>query len=128
MSRNLDDLAPAFKPLAIELIARCAEAGIPVMIVDTLRTAEEQAEKVALKLSWTAHSRHQDGLAIDVVPYELYQAHGIKKLDWDVKDPVWQIIGKIGQGLGLKWGVVMNGQRKDLGHFELVPPAQTISA
>ena len=37
MSRALDDLDARFRPLAVELLARCAEAGVPVLIVDTLR-------------------------------------------------------------------------------------------
>lgn len=40
MSRALNDLHPKFKPIAMELLARITEAGIPVMIIDTLRTPE----------------------------------------------------------------------------------------
>ncbi len=46
MSRRLDDLSDRFRPMAFEFIARLTEAGIPVMVIDTLRTPEEQAENI----------------------------------------------------------------------------------
>ena len=105
MSRALDDLIPPMRLKAFELIARAAEQGIPLFIVDTLRTQAEQAINVAKKVSWTMNSRHLTGRAIDVVPYELYTAApGGDKLSWNVKDPRWPILGAIGEGLGLEWG------------------------
>jgi hypothetical protein len=47
MSRRLDDLDPRFRPLAFEFLARLTEAGIHVMIVDTLRTPAEHAANLA---------------------------------------------------------------------------------
>ena len=123
MSRALNDLDPQFRPLAVELIARVVEHGIAVMIVCTGRTAAEQAIAVATGHSWVEHSKHQDGLAIDLCPFETWALHGPDKLKWDTDDPVWPILGAIGQGLGLKWAVVdRQGRRKDLGHFEYVAP------
>ena len=74
MSRKLDDLSDRFRPLAIELLARCVEQRIAVVIVDTLRTDEEQAKYLARGVSWTTKSKHlpqePDGKAeaIDVAP------------------------------------------------------------
>lgn len=119
MSRALDDLSPRFRPLADRFLAKLLEARIPVMIVTTSRTAEEQAEKVAQGLSWTLASKHLTGDAIDVAPYMIYDLHGDDKAQWDEHDPVWQRIGAIGLACGLKWGVVTRtGKRIDLGHFE----------
>lgn len=123
MSRRLNDLAPVFKPLAIELLARCVEAGIGVMIVDTLRTPAEHADNLARGVSWTTRSKHLDGLAIDICPYEVYAAHGPDKLLWDANDPIWTKLGAIGEALGLRWGG--RWQQKDMGHFEYVNPATT---
>lgn len=103
----------------MELIARCVEQGIMVMIVDTLRTPAEQQANVAKGVSWTMNSKHLTGDAIDICPYEQYALRGSDKLEWDADDPVWQKIGPIGQALGLKWGVIKKGMRIDLGHFEL---------
>lgn len=121
MSKRLDDLKPDMRALAVELIARCAEDGDPVFIADTLRTAEEHAANLARGTSWTPHSRHLDGDAIDVVPYLQFQAHGPDKLNWNADDPVWQRIGRIGESLGLRWGG--RWKQRDMGHFEIVRKA-----
>lgn len=129
MSRLLKDLAPEFRPLAVELIARCVEAGIAIMIIDTLRTPSEQADNLAKGVSWTMNSKHlpqpPSGLsrAIDLAPYEVYNLAGPDKLKWDSKDPVWLKMGLIGESLGLRWG----GRWKtpDSGHFEFVAPTSS---
>lgn len=118
MSRKLDDLSPAFKPLAIELLARAVEAGIAVMIIDTLRTPEEQQELIDRGVSWTRHSKHLTGDAIDICPYDQFLLHGLRKLQWNGSDPVWARLGGIGEKLGLRWGG--RWKQRDLGHFELV--------
>ncbi len=120
MSRALDDLSPRMKPLAMQLIARCVEAGIAVLIVDTLRTKAEQAENVKKGVSWTLNSKHLTGDAIDICPYSVYELHGPDKLQWDAGDPVWRKIGAIGEAVGLKWGVIKNGVQIDPGHFERI--------
>jgi D-alanyl-D-alanine carboxypeptidase-like protein len=116
MSRALDDLDPRFRPLAIELIARCAEAGVPLCIVETLRTPAQHAINLAHGVSWTLHSKHLDGLAIDVCPYQQFDLHHGSKLQWDGSDPAWQTIGMIGERLGLTWGG--RWTQRDLGHLE----------
>lgn len=40
MSRSLNDLSYRFKPTVFEFLARCTEAGVPLLIVDTLSRAE----------------------------------------------------------------------------------------
>lgn len=118
MSRALKDLSPRFRPKAVELLARCVEAGIALMIIDTLRTPEEQAANIAKGVSWTVNSKHLTGDAIDVCPYDQYFLHAADKLKWDANDPVWQTIGQIGEALGLRWGG--RWTHKDMGHFEFV--------
>ena len=132
MSRLLDDLSPDFKPKAMELIARCSEISIPVMMIYTGRTFEEQAELYAQGrfkpgpiVTWTLESKHVmrppsfKAEAIDLCPWEEFRLKGPDKLGWNAGDPVWHDIGEIGLRLGLKWGVVRNGIRIDLGHFQL---------
>lgn len=120
MSRALNDLNPRFRPVAMELLARLTEAGIQVMVVDTLRTPEEHAANLEAGVSWTKHSKHLDGLAIDICPFDTYSLHGPDKLKWDATDPVWERIGVIGESLGLRWGGRWN--QRDMGHFEMVLP------
>lgn len=121
MSRKLNDLSPRFRPLACELLARCVEAGIPIMIVDTRRTPEEQAENLRRRVSWTLESKHVTGDAIDVAPFEVYQLYGADKIRWNADDPVWYAIGHIGEAIGLRWGG--RWKVRDMGHFEYVEPA-----
>ena len=116
MSRRLDDLSPAMRAKAFELLARLIEARIPVLIVDTLRTPAEHQKNLDAKVSWTTHSRHLDGDAIDVCPYEEYAINGRQKLNWG-SHPKWDEIGKIGKSCGLVWGG--DWKQRDLGHFEL---------
>ena len=118
MSRRLDDLHPAMRGKAVELIARCIEAGIMIAIVDTLRTADEHQENLKKGTSWTLNSRHLVGKAIDVAPWFEWRLYGADKLNWDASDPVWQKIGDIGEKLGLRWGG--RWKQKDMGHFEIV--------
>jgi peptidoglycan L-alanyl-D-glutamate endopeptidase CwlK len=121
VSRRLDDLSPRFRPLAFELLARCVEAGIAVMVVDTRRTAEEHAANLAKGVSWTTRSKHLTGDAIDVCPFATWAAVGADKLSWDGSDPNWARIGAIGEAIGLTWGG--RWSQKDLGHFEYVERA-----
>lgn len=119
MSRKLNDLSPRFRPLAMELLARCVEAGIPVLIVGTLRTPAEHAANLAAGVSWTTHSKHLDGDAIDICPYETWDLHGPDKLAWgDI--PTFLRLGVLGEALGLRWGG--RWTQKDYGHFEFVAP------
>lgn len=116
MSRSLNDLEPIFRARCFELLARLAEARVPVVIVNTRRTAEEQALNIKRGVSWVTHSKHEDGLAIDVCLYDTYDVHGDYKLDWNTNDPAWETIGRIGEDLGLVWGG--RWKQKDMGHFE----------
>lgn len=104
----------------MELLARTVEQGILVVVVDTLRTPAEHAANLAKGVSWTKHSKHLDGDAIDICPYDQWEAHGAKKLNWDVSDPVWVKLAEIGRSLGLRCGY--DWVQKDAGHFEYVPP------
>ena len=118
MSRLLNDLAPIFQPLAFELLARATEADVSVVIVETRRTMEKHLEDLASGHSWIQHSKHLDGLAIDICPYDTYSLHGPDKLEWEANDPAWQTLGTIGEQLGLRWGG--RWQQRDMGHFEYV--------
>jgi len=119
MSRALNDLDKRFRPIAIELIARLVEAGIPILVVDTLRTYAEHSINLVNGVSWTTHSKHLDGLAIDICPFDEYRLNGPDKLMWSSSDPIWQRIGKIGKAVDVRliWGG--DWDKKDMGHFEL---------
>lgn len=115
-NRNLDDLEPNFKRKVYELLAKLTEAGIAVMLVETKRSESQHQEDLATGHSWVKRSKHQDGLAVDVCPYDTYLEHGQDKLQWDSGDPIWYKVGAIGESLGLVWGG--RWAQKDMGHFE----------
>jgi hypothetical protein len=116
VSRRLDDLSPRMKPLAMAFLARLVEAKIAVLIVDTKRTPEEHARNLAGGRSWVKHSKHIDGDAMDVCPYDIYEIGGRNKLNWDATHPVWARIADIAESCGLVSG--FRWAQKDCGHVE----------
>lgn len=122
MSRKLDDLSPRFRPLAMEFLARLVEAGIHVLIVDTLRTPAEHQANLAKGVSWTARSKHLTGDAMDVVPYSVWTSEpGGDKVSWNSQDPAYATLGAIAESLGLRWGG--RWKQRDMGHVEYVEPS-----
>jgi hypothetical protein len=105
MSRSLDDLTPEMRPIAMELLARCIEKRIQVIIIDTLRTPEEQEQNVRNGVSWTRNSKHLPqepsgkSDAIDIAPVKVLHLK-----NWAPNHPDWRAIGNIGEDLGLAWG------------------------
>lgn len=92
-----------------------------VMIIDTLRTPAEHAENLRKGVSWITRSKHLDGDAIDLCPYETYALVGPDKLRWDASDPIWLKMGQIGEAVGLRWGGRWT-KTPDYGHFEFRSP------
>lgn len=136
MSRALDDLSSQFRPIVFEVLARLTEAGLAVMIVDTLRTEAEHQANLAAGTSTAKLSFHlprhlrlplpppltdpdrAKSDAIDLAPFAQWQLHGPDKLQWDPADPAWKVIGRIGEGLGLEWGGRWT-RPHDPGHLQL---------
>jgi hypothetical protein len=127
MGRLLNELSPRFRPLAVEFLARCVEAKIPVLITCTGRTSEEQAAAITGGFSRVVRSTHQDGDALDIAPFDQYLLHGPDKLQYDATDPVWKTVGQIAQDLGLRWGGTFTPLNRagigwDPGHVEYPLP------
>lgn len=135
MSRALDDLSSALRPKVFELLARLVERGIPIMVVDTLRTEQEHLDNLAKGVSWTARSKHlprrlrgfplsdvdaEKSDAIDLCPWEQFDSHGADKLGWEPTHPGWNVIRDEAEKLGLRSGA--RWKQKDLGHVELPNP------
>jgi peptidoglycan L-alanyl-D-glutamate endopeptidase CwlK len=111
---DLSALHPYFRDKIIELIANCREKGIELAVVETYRTVAKQNEYKQLGKIYTrssgGRSRHQYGLAVDVVPV-------IDAVPSWHNEVVWKKVGVIGEKLGLRWG----GRWRhpyDPGHFE----------
>jgi hypothetical protein len=114
MITDLNSLHPFFRDQVQTLIAKCKAKGIEVMVVETYRTHAKQHEYKTMGKKYTSsgagHSKHQYGLAVDVVPVVDSVAVWNNAL-------LWRKIGAIGEKLGLRWG---GRWRKpyDPGHFE----------
>jgi len=114
MITDLNSLHPFFRDRIILLIQLCKKKGIELAVVETYRTAAKQNEYKTLGQKYTrsgaGRSKHQYGMAVDVVPLEDSMAQ------WDDKT-LWKKVGVIGESLGLRWG----GRWRTLydpGHFE----------
>ena len=120
MSRSIIDLTPEMQVLANKFLADCTEASIDVMVTCTFRSFEEQDDLYAkgrttpgsiVTKARGGESPHNYGMAFDIVPIE----HG--KPVWDTTDPIWAIVGILGQAAGLEWGGAWT-TFKDLPHFQ----------
>jgi hypothetical protein len=114
MINDLNALHPYFRDKVKQLIAQCKAKGIDLVIVETFRTHAKQNEYKGMGRNYTStaggRSRHQYGLAVDVVPVVN------NKPVWD-NTALWKKIGMTGESLGLRWG----GRWKrpyDPAHFE----------
>lgn len=106
MSRSIFDLCESVRPLAQQLLREAHEKfGWSMVVVDTLRTAEEQRQNILNKVSWKTRSDHlpQPGCgkshAIDIAP-----AHLMTLKNWAPDHPDWDKLGGLGESLGLLWG------------------------
>jgi len=114
MIADLRSLHPYFRDKISLLIQKCKAKGITLDIVESYRTRAKQSEYYSMGRKYTrstgGKSKHQYGLAVDLVPI-------VKGLAvWD-NDVLWKKIGVEGEKLGLRWG----GRWKspyDPAHFE----------
>jgi peptidoglycan L-alanyl-D-glutamate endopeptidase CwlK len=135
MSRDLNELSPAVRPLVDRFRDSVSDEGIDMLITCTRRTPQEQAALYAsgrtvagpvLTNAKPGESAHNYGLALDVVPI----VNG--KPDWNGTHPVWERLGQLGEAAGLEWaGRWVTFQEKP--HFQLPNwrdhiPASTLSA
>lgn len=114
MIADLNALHPYFREKISLLISMCAAKGIELAVVETYRTRSKQDEYRAMGKNYTrskgGNSKHQYGLAIDLVPMVNCEPQ------WN-NSKLWRKVGAIGEQLGLTWG----GRWKSLydpGHFE----------
>jgi len=107
---HLEQLEPYTQRAAYWLVWAAREAGLPLIITSSRRSAAEQAALVASGRSKTLQSRHLTGQAFDV---DIYRMNRDSVPMW-----VWEAIGPYAESnLGLVWGGRWKSFR-DLGHFE----------
>ena len=112
---DIEALHPLVKERCKNLIAKMAQFGKPVRLVEGLRTAKKQDElfnKVPKVTNAKGlQSYHQYGLAFDLV----FRSSGYNAPQAD-----WELLGREGKKLGLEWGGSWVGF-KDQPHFEYHP-------
>lgn len=115
---RLSRLDERIRPLAARLILEATGLHISLMVINTLRTAEEHALDIANKVSWTNNSLHLPqppsglALAIDVCPVSYLTVK-----NWNPLGENWLKIGELGESIGLTWGG--RWKERDLSHFQL---------
>ncbi len=114
MIADLESLHPYFRDKVLQLIHDCKAKGVELALVETYRTHAKHTEYKTMGRRFTrvkaGQSKHQYGLAVDVVPV----IDGVPQ--WK-NYKLWRKIGPIGERLGLRWG---GRWRKlyDPAHFE----------
>lgn len=110
---DLVHLHPAFRNKVIDLMVLCHKEGIELRISETYRSISRQNYLKAIGRHVTTlvggDSRHQYGLAIDLIPYRRH------KLAWN--EATLHRIGTLGESIGLGWGGKWQ-TLYDPGHFE----------
>lgn len=101
MITDLSALHPYFRDKIYQLISNCKNKGIEIRVVESFRTQAKQAEYFGMGKKYTrskgGKSKHQYGLACDVVPI----VEGVAQ--WEDK-LLWKKVGTEGEKLGLRWG------------------------
>lgn len=112
---KIDLLKPIVREKAQEMIDKCAELGINLLVTSSLRTFGEQDALYAqgrtkpgniVTNAKGGQSFHNFGVAFDVVPL----VNGVPNYNCD-----WNPIGRIGALCGLEWG---DRGYVDLPHFQ----------
>ena len=114
MIADPNSLHPFFRDKVLELIQICKSKGIELAIVEAYRTHSKQNEYKSMGKKYTrssgGSSKHQYGLAIDLVPLVDSTA------EWH-NAALWKKVGVEGEKLGLRWGGRWR-HMYDPGHFE----------
>jgi hypothetical protein len=101
MIADLKSLHPFFRDRIVQLIANCKRKGIELAVVESYRTHTKQSEYYSMGRKYTrstgGKSKHQYGLAVDVVPV-------VKGIALWENVTLWKKIGVEGEKLGLRWG------------------------
>jgi hypothetical protein len=101
MIKDLESLHPYFRDKVIEMIHLCRAKGIELVVVETYRTHAKQTEYKRMGRRYTrtkaGQSKHQYGLAVDLVPV-------IDSIPQWKNYRLWKKIGPIGERLGFRWG------------------------
>lgn len=124
-SRDINDLHPKVKDMAIKFINACKKAGIDIIVTSTYRDGESQNELYAqgrtkpgrrVTNAKAGQSWHNYRLAFDVVP--LRNGKPVWNTTGNVDGKLWARIGALGKLAGLQWAGDWTGSLKEMAHFQ----------
>lgn len=111
--KNLEGVHPQLK--------RCVELALSLskmdfVVIEGLRTAERQKELLALGKSWIQRSKHQDGLAVDLMALPADGSSNWEACHYDlIQAAMQEAAGRL--GIRLTWGG--SWKQRDLVHFQI---------
>jgi hypothetical protein len=123
VNRSVDALTYAARCAWLELNARCTEARVWIVLLETLRTPERLEWLIEHGKSWSHLSYHlpseEDGkaAAFDAAPIVSLSSSILRVINWDPDHRHWGIYVDIGVKLGLESGA--NWSQKDWSHMQL---------
>jgi peptidoglycan L-alanyl-D-glutamate endopeptidase CwlK len=114
--RDIQLLAPAFRVKVLAVIRDLEGHGLHPIVIETLRTQARQnwlyaqgRTRPGNKVTWTRHSKHQDGIAADFMP-----ADG----NWNDAH-FWKLLKSSALSHGLRDYVGGTRFAKDQGHVQM---------
>lgn len=118
-SRQISDLSKELQPLASAHLNRVnpllAKRNASMIITCTYRSNDEQAELYAIgrtvkgrKVTNAKPGQSKHNIVDTKTGKPAAEAYDIAilvngKLNWNLDDPIWEIVGKAGEELGLEW-------------------------
>jgi peptidoglycan L-alanyl-D-glutamate endopeptidase CwlK len=113
-SRKITDLRPDVASKCLNLIDKCNKLDIDILVTCTYRSEQEQAVLYAqgrtIKGKIVTNAKPGQSLhnKVDSTGKPASQAFDVVLMDngkcvWDTKDHRWQIIGELGESVGLEW-------------------------
>lgn len=116
--RDIKLIVPELQELFTLFSIEMDRAQIRFIVTETLRTQARQDElyaqgrtKPGKIVTWTRKSPHVEGRAFDIAVL----ING--KATWDEEHYIRA--GRLGEKVGLQWGIVTNGRHHDLVHYQL---------
>ena len=117
--RIIAGLDPSMHQLAKDFLLKAREEGIELIVTSGYRSPANQSrlyeqgrstKGAVVTNAKPGRSKHNFGVAFDVAPVNNGRA------DYSGGQEIWDRIGSIGKGMGLKWGG--DWAKPDLPHFE----------
>lgn len=114
--RSLNNLKGVHPQLVKVVELALSLSKMDFAVIEGLRTAERQKELIALGKSWIQRSKHQDGLAVDLMAVPADGSSNWEACHYDlIQAAMQEAAGRL--GVRLTWGG--SWKQRDLVHFQI---------